>query len=317
MTRLLAEEFSKLGHEVAVVTQTPGEGSEEFSFSVVRQPTAGKLFNLIRWSDLFWQNNLSLRTIWPAFVLHKPVVITHQGSYCARPARFDLVLRAKHAVLNGVSSVAISKFVASCFKVPSRIISNPYDARVFKVRSESLRPRDLVFVGRAVSEKGIDILLESLRVLGARGIRPTLTVIGSGPELMAMQSLAQRLGVHEQVDFAGAKNASQIADVLNQHRILVAPSRYSEPFGIVAVEGIACGCVVVGSSGGGLPEAIGPCGITFPNGDVDLLAQVLEKLLADAGECARLTACAPNHLAQFHPTLIANSYLSLFSSKLQ
>ncbi len=42
--------------------------------------------------------------------------------------------------------------------------------------------------------------------------------------------------------------------------------------GIVALEGIACGCVVIGSQGGGLKDAIGNCGLTYPNGDVAALA---------------------------------------------
>ncbi len=43
----------------------------------------------------------------------------------------------------------------------------------------------------------------------------------------------------------------------------------------MALEGIACGCVVVGSEGGGLKDAIGPCGDTFRNGDAADLARVL------------------------------------------
>ena len=318
VSALLAEEFVKLGHAVVIVTQSQGEARQtEFGAPIERRPSPGRLLRLVKWCDVFWQNNLSIRTIWPAFALSRSIVITHQGSYCERPHGLDLALRIKHTVANRVTSVAISKFVASCFKTPSLIIPNPYNARLFTTRSTANRSQDLIFVGRAVSEKGIDLLLESLRILGARGLHPDLTVIGSGPELMPMKSLAQRLKVQEQVNFVGARNAAEIAEILNQHRILVVPSRYAEPFGIVAVEGIACGCAVVGSSGGGLPEAIGPCGLTFKNGDADALAQSLERLLSDAGERAQLTAHAPEHLAQFHPTRIANSYLNLFSSKLQ
>ncbi|MGI8436342.1 MAG: glycosyltransferase, partial [Chthoniobacterales bacterium] len=95
------------------------------------------------------------------------------------------------------------------------------------------------------------------------------------------------------------------------------PSRYDEPFGVVALEGIASGCVVVGSSGGGLLEAIGPCGLTFPNADIAALTTLLERLLGSPGECARLRAHAPEHLARFHPTRIAQQYLALFQRKLR
>ena len=104
--------------------------------------------------------------------------------------------------------------------------------------------------------------------------------------------------------------------LLQEHKILVIPSRYDEPFGVVALEGIACGCVAVGSVGGGLPEAIGPCGLTFPNGDAAALAQALEQLLRQPNEQRRLVANAPQHLAKFHPATIAEAYLALFRSKL-
>jgi glycosyltransferase involved in cell wall biosynthesis len=214
-----------------------------------------------------------------------------------------------------VTSVAISKYVASCFETQSIVIPNPYDDSVFNVRSTSTPRGDLVFVGRLVSEKGLDILLEALASLAAHGLHPTLTIVGSGPELRAVEALAESFGIGAQVTFAGAKRPEEVAQVLGQHRILVVPSRYDEPFGVVALEGIGCGCVVVGSAGGGLPEAIGPCGVTFPNGDIDALAAALEKLLRDEGECARLRANAPQHLARFQLTTIANAYVDLFRSR--
>jgi glycogen(starch) synthase len=315
---LLAAEFSKLGHTVTVVTQTGEESGDHFSFPIVRRPSVPKLFNLVRWCDVFWQNNLSLRTVWPALCLRKPVVITHQGSYCRPPAGFDLALRLKHAVVNRVTSVAISQYVASCFKTRSIVIPNPYDACVFHIASPATQRRDeLVFLGRIVSEKGLDLLLDSLGRIRLRGRRPRLTVVGSGPELTAMQSLAARLGIDDQVSFIGPKRGAELAEILSHHQILVVPSRYDEPFGVVALEGIAGGCVVVGSSGGGLPEAIGPCGVTFTNGDAEALARVLEKLLMQPNERERLSAQAPQHLAQFHPVRIADRYLDLFRSKLQ
>ncbi len=116
--------------------------------------------------------------------------------------------------------------------------------------------------------------------------------------------------------FAGPKSGAELVNLLQEHKILVIPSRYDEPFGVVALEGIACGCIAVGSSGGGLPEAIGPCGVTFPNGDADALGQVLEKLLRAPEERQRLAANAPQHLAKFHAAVVAEAYLALFRAKL-
>jgi glycogen synthase len=318
VSALLGEEFCRLGREVAVVTQSCGNSAEKFSCSIVRRPSIREMFDLIRWCDVFWQNNLSLRTVWPAFVLGKPVVITHQGSYCRTPTGIDLMQRLKHAVVNRSTSVAISRFVASCFAADSIVIPNPYDARVFKnLSAQEEREGDLVFVGRIVSEKGLDLLLDALRELVSGGFQTRLTVVGSGPELIPMQKRAQDLGVQGLTTFAGPKHGSELAQILNRHKILVVPSRYDEPFGVVALEGIACGCAVVGSNGGGLPEAIGPCGVTFPNGDAAALAKTLGQLLIQPNERERLAINASSHLAAFQPEIIAKRYLDLFQSKLQ
>jgi glycogen(starch) synthase len=314
---LLAAEFFQLGHPVMVVTQTPAESADDFGYPVLRQSSVGELCKAIKGCDLFWQNNLSLRTLWPALLISKPVVITHQGSYCRAPTGIDLIQRLKHAIAGHTTSVAISEAVAACFATDSTVIPNPYDARTFFLEaSNEEQSADLIFLGRLVSEKGVDLLLEALATLGMRGLFPSLTIVGAGPELSAMQEMAATYGLNGHVTFMGPKRGLELAGLLRRHKILVVPSRYDEPFGVVALEGIACGCVVVGSQGGGLPEAIGPCGRTFPNGDVNALAQALEALLLEPNEQERLLAHAPQHLAKFHPATIAEAYLNLFRSKL-
>ena len=53
---------------------------------------------------------------------------------------------------------------------------------------------------------------------------------------------------------------------------MVIPSRCAEPFGLVALGGIASGCAIVASDQGGLPDAEGPCGLYFPNRTAKALA---------------------------------------------
>jgi len=317
VTGLLATEFVQLGQLVKVVTQTPSDDTENRGYPVIRQPSVSELVSAVQWCDLLWQNNLSLRTLWPGLLLRKPVVVSHQGSYCRAPAGIALVERLKHAVVRSTTSVAVSKAVASCFNTESTIIPNPYDARRFRLDSSTEeRPGNLIFLGRLVSEKGIDVLLESLAKLRVHGLSPKLTIVGAGPEFTAMKQMAEALELKNQVIFAGLKHDEELVTLLRKHKILVVPSSSDEPFGVVALEGIACGCVVVGSAGGGLPEAIGPCGITVPNGDAGALAQALEQLLLNPNERKRLLFRAPEHLARFHPTTIAETYLTLFHSKL-
>ncbi len=316
VTALLAREFVRIGHSVVVITQTLGEADiTEFGAPIVRGPSSSRLFRLIKWCDVFWHNNLSLRTVWPALFLRKPLVVTHQGSYCRRPAGFDFALRIKHAVANRLPGVAISQYVAGFFGPHSVVIPNPYDADGFQIQvPPAARTQELLFLGRLVSEKGLDILLESLGRLRLRDLRPRLTIVGFGPEQAKMEGLSKSLGLESQVEFRGAQSGSELAATLNQHQTLVVPSKYDEPFGVVALEGIACGCAVIGSEGGGLPEAIGPCGLIVPNGDVTALENALHRLLTQPEERERLVAAGPEHLGRFHPRVVAQRYTDLFET---
>jgi glycosyltransferase involved in cell wall biosynthesis len=315
----LARAFVKLGHEVRVVTQTPAQQpADDQGLFVLRKPSKRALIQAIRWCEVFWHNNLSLQTAWPVLLVRRPIVITHAGSYCVKPVGVDLALRLKHWTANRSTSIAISRYIANWFKTQSYIIPNAYDVEVFANRAQSWeRGGDLVFLGRLVTEKGLDILLQALAHLRTRNLFPRLTIVGSGPELQPMKEFAATIGVQAQVQFVGPKRGLELAEVLNQHKILVVPSRYEEPFGIVALEGIACGCVVVGSKGGGLPEAIGPCGVTFRNGDAGALADAIEHLLRNPEERVQMLAEAPRHLAKFQPTVIAESYLEVFRSVIE
>ena len=100
---------------------------------------------------------------------------------------------------------------------------------------------------------------------------------------------------------------AELAALLNRHQVLVVPSRWAEPFGIVALEGLACGCFVIGSEGGGLKEAIGPGGITFVNGDASALAGALQKALVNRLPVDRPAVAA--HLARHRPSAVAAGYL--------
>src|SRR5262249_24308079 len=144
-------------------------------------------------------------------------------------------------------------------------------------------------------------------------LQPDLTIVGSGPEEEKLSRLARELGLDRQVTFAGQKSGEDLARLLNQHRALVVPSRWAEPLGIVALEGIACGCVVVGSREGGLPEAIGPCGLTFENGNARELANRLKELLLNPGKIDALRKESSAHLARFRADAVASAYLDLIN----
>lgn len=310
----LAAHFVAAGHEVTVVTRTAGEGPDAFPFRVVRRPSALELLRWTRWCDVFHQANVSLRGIWPLLLVHRPWVVSHHSWYCRTDRRIAWQDRLKRYLLRyAAASISVSQAVADDLSTPSVVIPNPYRDDLFRIlpgTAQTARTGELVFVGRLVSDKGVDVLLDALSLLGGVALRPRLTVVGDGPEMPRLREQAERLGLASQIDFLGMRTDEELVEVLNRHRILVVPSRYNEPFGIVALEGIACGCVVVGSKGGGLKDAIGPCGETFENGDAADLARVLGRRLRHPEVDEECLRHAESHLARHKADRVAEAYLA-------
>jgi len=261
--------------------------------------------------------NISLKALWPLFVVRRPfVAVNHAYYHSDRTGYRDWRERLKLRVLRLATNIAVSEAVAERLPQPCLIIPNPFEISLFRADGAMARHRDLVFLGRLVSDKGCDLLIRALGQLAERGLHPTLTVIGGGPERTALEQLTRSLSLQDQVTFAGAPPSEKVAEVLREHNIMVVPSIWEESFGVVALEGAACGCVVLGSDGGGLPEAIGPCGITFRRGDVSDLAAKLAYLLCHSEEWDRYRKAAPSHLELHQPARVAWRYLEVFQNAL-
>lgn len=312
VTELLAREFLHQGHEVRLITQTPGVCAIDSEMDVHRRPSLWQQLNLLRWCDVFFHNNISLPRAWPLLFVTKPWVVAH---HVWIPVT-GLAARVKRHVLRHATGIAVSQAIADHLDTHSRVIPNPYDDMLFRPMTGIGRDRDLVFVGRLVSDKGVDLLLTALARLAAAGARPTVTVIGAGPEAEPLRSRAMALGLTHVV-FAGPYSGEELARLLHRHRIMVVPSLWREPFGIVALEGMACGCVVIGSAAGGLGEAIGAAGETFPNGDAEALAQGIARLLADPERQARYRAVSVAHLQKHTRAVVAAEYLHMFAQAME
>lgn len=314
VSAILASQFCKMGSPVTVVTETPGP-SGAAAYEIVRGPSARQLYRLARNSDIAFQNNVSLRALFPLIASRKPVVITHQTWIARTTGMLGWQDYLKRTVLPLSRNIAISEAVARALPVKTEVIGNPFDPREFNNPGESGRTQDIVFMGRLVSDKGCDLVLRALAMLKAEGLEPSLSFIGDGPEMPALKQLARELGLDSQVTFTGTLREGRGREVA-RHRIMVVPSIWQEPFGVVALEGIAAGCAVVASQSGGLPEAVGPCGVTFPSGDVGSLASVLKDLLSNPSQRQELVCNAERHLEKFLPEVVAKRYLEFFASVL-
>jgi glycosyltransferase involved in cell wall biosynthesis len=195
-------------------------------------------------------------------------------------------------------------------RIPSRqtsVVPNAVDLEMFKPSDRSARrepnhPLRVGFAGQWIARKGVDVLLQAWRALA-----PTLPncelCIAGGPAVWknfagvsGAQELAQRIQALERdqlLHCVGALSRSAMPEFWGSLDVAVVPSHY-EPFGLVALEALACGVPVIAADVGGLKEIVaeGECGLLVPPGDAAALARALRLLLTDKALRLRLASGA-------------------------
>jgi glycosyltransferase involved in cell wall biosynthesis len=129
-----------------------------------------------------------------------------------------------------------------------------------------------------VSQKGVAVLIRA-----AREVDGEFVICGAGRELDAMRRLARRTGVEGRVSFKGWLDSEQLAEEFANASVVVVPSLWPEPFGLVGIEALAAGRPVFASATGCIDYCHddGVSGLCVKPGDVRDLARALNELLAD------------------------------------
>lgn len=178
----------------------------------------------------------------------------------------------------------------------ARVIHWGLDLNHFPYRETVSYPiRHLLFVGQLVSHKGVHTLIEALKLLGQKHNYQNLelTIVGGTvlPEYeLQLKELARSSGLTNQVHFAGPVRREELPVVYQAHDIMIVPSTWDEPFGIILLEAMASGLAVVGTATGGSAEILQNevNGLVFPRGDVAACAACLLKLLENPDLYERL-----------------------------
>jgi glycosyltransferase involved in cell wall biosynthesis len=166
-----------------------------------------------------------------------------------------------------------------------------------------------------IEDKGLGVLLEALALLAGRGLHPTLTVIGRGPAEALHRQQAAQLELGAQVEFSGPLRGMALRDRLAAHQLLIVPSVWDEPFGIVVLEGLACGLIPVVSDAGGLPEAVGQCGPIVSRNKPSELAREIERLLREDTYREKFRDGTAEYLVAHKPSRIAEQYLEALKNR--
>jgi teichuronic acid biosynthesis glycosyltransferase TuaC len=156
----------------------------------------------------------------------------------------------------------------------------------------------MVTVAHLVERKRHSTVLRALARLDPAQ-RPEYLVIGDGPCRSGLERLAEELGVADRVRFVGQLPNPEAVARAAACDLFVMPG-VEEPFGVAFVEAMAAGLPAIGSRGEGGPEdiaAAGPGMLLVAPGDPGELASVIERLVGDRAELARLGAAARETVA--------------------
>jgi glycogen(starch) synthase len=326
VSSILAHEFCAEGHPVTVVTTTPAANPNHLQsstssssdpdpklFRVLRRPSPLQLFQAVKWADVVFHNNICLRFAWPLLTLRRPWVVAHHIWLTRVDGSIGWRDQLKLSMIRFATNVAVSNQVADRLGVTSVVIGNPYRDDTFRRDATAIPDRDLVFVGRLVSDKGVDILLEALDLLRKRGAIVTASIVGEGPLRDDLKRMSNQFQLGTQIEFLGQKTGKDLAAVLNRHRAIVVPSRWREPFGLVAVEGIACGCKAIVPDNGAFRATLGRCAICFKHGSPASLADVIQTTLAQ-GPDPDYWQQADRQLRQYRAHAVAQHYLQILAA---
>jgi len=259
----------------------------------------------------------------------EPIVVTHHSDIvrqrllgvAATAAQAALYRRASALVAATPKHIEHSP-VLRRFESKSRVIHFPIDASPY-VDAPSHWDAELpptwqssplvLFVGRLVYYKGVDVLLEALRLTeGAR-----LAVVGVGPLAPRLVELAARLGIADRVVFLGAVSADRLRAMYKCARFLVLPSvASSEAFGMVQLEAMAAGRPVIATdlrSGVPYVNQHGVTGLIVPPRDPGALAAAMTSLLDNESRAQALGHAAQQRvLAEFDVDKVVDAHVALY-----
>lgn len=150
----------------------------------------------------------------------------------------------------------------------------------------------IMYVGRFVREKGIQLLLNSASTILAKEPKAKFVIVGGGNR-ERFEKFVRWYGLEEKVLFTGFMANRSLHQLYRCADVAVFPSLY-EPFGIVALEGMAAGAAVVTSDAGGLKEvcAHNVTGLNFYAGNGESLAWAVLNMLANPTKASRMKKMA-------------------------
>lgn len=197
------------------------------------------------------------------------------------------------------------KFPYPISYLPNPLIPFPSDYSLTPISHDA----PFVFIGRLSPEKGVDVLIRALALLGDSSL---LRIVGEGLEKERLQALARDLGVESRVEFLGYLSGEALGRVRAEARVLLVPSLWYENMPYALTEALGAGKVVIGARMGGITERIrdGENGFLFDPTNAEELAEKMR--LARHLDSAKIGASARESITDLREECFLENLTSMY-----
>ncbi|MEM2939761.1 MAG: glycosyltransferase family 4 protein [Candidatus Bathyarchaeia archaeon] len=237
--------------------------------------------------------------------LHSP------DSYLIDGIEWWLTYESKRII---VTSNSMKREVEEHFRLPSEkieVIPNAIDLSKYNIivnrevvkRRFGINPdeRIVLFIGRLVPQKGVEYLIMATPKIIGQHPEARIVIVGDGWAKDHLWNQAVSTGCQHKITFLGFLSDQDLIELTLSSDVLVIPSIY-EPFGIVALEGMAAGVPIVASNTGGLAEIIEHdyTGFLAYKENPDSIAWGVNKILSDPGYASWLVQNAKKKIQEVY-----------------
>ncbi len=251
-----------------------------------------------------------------------PVVATFHAVYPETPmgrTMGTLRIPYSHSIFSRLTeltavSEAAAGFVREQTKRPVRIIPNGIDLQKYRFEPQTPPKRKtIVYIGRLEKRKGLTYLLKAYAKLAQQRDDLELVIAGEGPLLNSLQNYAANHRL-PRTTFVGFVSEARKLKLLHQATVFCSPALYGESFGIVLLEAMASGTVIVaGDNAGyaGVLRGTGRQALVNPKHTAEF-AQRLDLMLDDQAIRAAWLKWAQKHVKQFDYPRVVDQYEKVY-----
>lgn len=187
--------------------------------------------------------------------------------------------------------------------------------RYEKITKFNSRFNYIVSVRRLDPSKGVDLTIKAFSKLTEEFPKLKLIIVGEGNEEHVLKNLSKNLGLDKKILFLGRRNLYSSLSILKGAILTVVPSR-SEGGGMINIEAQACGCPVLASRVGGIPEYVkdGYSGILFKPEDVDDISDKIRLVITNSKLRSKLRKNGKKYVRKFSWDKLCPQYLDLYNT---